>query len=154
MDYNTVGHRYGGKLSEYPKPWILKFGRPESEQREVKIYSNVWGVMQLGNGHHHATITEEDNLILTQDGEKLMWGQPWGWQDAKEMYDTLKGRTADNSDLIRKKDVVKWACEILTEWGVIKNKQYKIRWDLCDDDPMAKPETVTERLRRRIERRF
>lgn len=160
MDYEITGEHYGGQLSEYPKPWILKFGRPESERREVKIYSNVWGMRELGNGHHHATIEEEGNLILTKndDDKTYSWGRPWRWDEDDEMRSALQGRKEFNDDFIRKKDVVKWAITILREWVVIGNKSYKIVWDLCDDDPMAleikKEETVSDLLRKRIERRL
>jgi len=158
MEYEITGERYGGKLSEHPKPWILKFGRKDSERRQVKIHSNVWGIMELGNGHHHVTIEEEGNLILCKndDGKTYLWGKPWHWEDDTEMYQSLKGRRDFNDDFTRKRDVIKWAVDILKEWGVIGNKTYKIDWDLCDDDPMTtqKDETVSDLIRKRIERRM
>jgi hypothetical protein len=72
------------------------------------------------------------------------------------MYQSLKGRRDFNDDFTRKRDVIKWAVDILKEWGVIGNKTYKIDWDLCDDDPMTtqKDETVSDLIRKRIERRM
>jgi hypothetical protein len=148
-DYEVLGSRSGGELSEYLKPWILEYGRKESKPRSVKIYSNVWGVAQLGNGHHHADITEENNSILIKDKEGLWWGRPWRWDEDEEMTNALRGRSERNDDFIYKKDVVKWAVGLLKEWGVLGNKQYKIQWDLCDDDPYAS-QSVADEMRNNL----
>lgn len=149
-----AGHRYGGHLSEYPKPWQLKYGEVWSEPRELKVHSHVWGTSGYslgGNGHHHAEIREDDNLIWVDEGDRGLWGQPWGWKENPEMHQVLKGRYEINVDFIRKKDVIRWAVSILKEWRVLGNKQYKITWDLDDDDPLADVILARE-MRKRAER--
>jgi hypothetical protein len=151
----NAGQRFGGELSEYPKPWRLLFGEAWSEPREIKVYSHVWpvfGVSLGANGHHHVDIREEDNLIWVEENGKGIWGRPWKWDEDKEMRAALKGRWDFNSDLISKREVVKWAVGVLREWGVLRNKNYKIVWDLDEDDPDAVAETATDAMRRRLER--
>ena len=148
---SKAGSRFGGELSEYPKPWRLQYGEVWSERRPIKIYSNVYPVYGYsigGNGHHHVDIKEEDNAIWNVENGEGSWGRPWRWDEDSEMRETLKGRWDINPDLYTKKDVVKWAVGVLREWGVLGDKNYKIEWDLDDDDPNARPE-VGESLRKR-----
>lgn len=147
-----AGMRYGGELSEFPEPWKLQYGEIWSEPRPIKIYSHVFGTSGYslgGNGHHHVDIKEEDNSIWIE--AEGCWGKPWRWNEHREMLRTIKGRYDINTDLFRKKDVVKWAISILKEWGVLGNKKYKITWDLDDDDPLANIILAREMRKRAIE---
>lgn len=146
-----AGMRYGGELSEYPKPWKLQYGEAWSDRRPIKIHSHVWGIGGYslgGNGHHHADINEEDNSIWVEDDGGGCWGRPWRWNEDKEFRQALKGRWDSNVDLVHKKDVVKWAISVLREWGVLGDKEYKITWDLDEDDPLANV-ILAEEMRKR-----
>lgn len=144
---------FGGKLESIPKPWRFELYPLGEGVRRIKIYSNVWDIQRMGNGHQHVDITEEDNLVW--DTNENDWRNPT-WTDHEspyfqEYFDLIKGRTDMNTGFIRKKDVVKWVVKVLIEWGVIGNKHYKIEWDLDDDDPLADVILARE-MRKRAER--
>ena len=150
----------GGDLCNVPKPWKFYFFDANPRPREIKIKSHVYGVYGYslgGNGHHHCDIDEEDNMVwdisLLDDpftsNKNDLWRQPWRWPSDKnmknhelvELHKTLvQGRRESNNDFVTKKKVIKWAVGILKEWGVLKNPNYKVTWDLDDDDPSANEE--------------
>lgn len=156
MGNREIGIQYGGHKVDYTKPYVLRFGGTDSERRQIEVKSTVWETLGSfngigGGGHHHVDIKEEDNYILLRDNtsNKLWWSQPWGWYDDEELRSLLKGRSDFNTELFTKKDVVKWAVEVLRTWGVLGDKRYKIVWVLDNDDPNANPE-LSKLMRRRM----
>jgi hypothetical protein len=133
---------HGGKPSEFKPPYILKYGRPDSEPRTIKVSSTVYplgGVAIGGSGHHHVDIREEENYILREDDGKIVWARPWDdWEnDPYGILYILQGRNSLSYQFTSKDDVVIWANAVLANWGALDNPKYKIVWELDDDDPNA-----------------
>lgn len=154
---------HGGHFKDYPKPYKLRFDGSGNEKRDIKIASRVWGVQDMGNGHHHAHITEENNAILldTNQINKVLnwkdhngdWCEPYRVDYGEPLYEEyeslIHGRRDDNGDYIKADDVKKWAEGVLKEWGVT-DITHTIRWDLDDDDPLADVILAREMRKRNI----
>ncbi len=65
---------YGGKFKDIPLPWKLRTYPQGSQKRRIEISSISWGLNELGNGHHHVTIREENNSIW--DEKENTWREP------------------------------------------------------------------------------
>lgn len=158
----------GGKLSNVPKPWKFYFFDANQRPRQIEITSRVWrrfGFAIGANGHHHCDIKEENNMVwdvtLLNDPYQSNKNDLWRMTGVSSnnfssseynLHKTyIAGRSTTNIDFIRKKDVVKWAVGVLQSWGVLKDKRYKIIWDLDDDDSYA-DETLAREMRKRAER--
>lgn len=145
----------GGELKDVPKPWKFYFD-DTTHIRHIEIKSIVFTVhgYAIGaNGHHHCDIREEDNMVWDisllnnsyQSNKEDLWRKPglnlnhFTHEDFELQHKYIDGRKAMNTNLFTKRDVVKWAVSILREWDVLKNKRYKITWDLDEDDPYANP---------------
>jgi hypothetical protein len=150
---------YGGSLLEVPRPWKFYFFEANEHPREITIRSIVfptYGPSIGAGGHHHCDIDEEDNMVW--DSRENEWRKTvvsltdFSHEEYTLHSEHIKGRDAMNVDLVRKCDVVKWAVGVLQEWGVLKNPNYKIRWDLDDDDPYADQERGRLMRKRAMER--
>lgn len=141
--------RFGGKPEEYPKPWILLYGTNGFAKRPINIKSTVWAIGEMGNGHHHADIREEDNRIWVDSDGEGCWGQPWGYR-ALEEFEELRGRWDMNCEFVKRDDVIKWAKSILEQWGITE-ETYEVIWEVDEDDPLASSVLASE-MRKREER--
>lgn len=96
---------HGGRLEDVPKPWKFELYPLGTKQRRIRIYSHVWDISRMGNGHQHADITEEDNMVW--DSKENCWRDPVSTDENSPYFDEyhklIKGRDTMNIDYIRKK---------------------------------------------------
>jgi len=140
--------RFGGKPEEYPKPWILLYGDDGFSKRPIRVTSTVWRLTEMGNGQHHADISEEDNRIwIDSDGEGC-WGQPWGYRTLEE-FEALRGRWDMNNDFVKREDVIEWAKSLLSQWGITE-ETHEVSWEIDEDDPLASSVLANEMRKRNL----
>jgi hypothetical protein len=139
--------KFTDDITDVDRPLKLKYGRKDSPRRGVSITSTVWPSANGGNGHHHVDIIEESNMAYSTKSES--WVRPIHLPYDSNDASAFIGRSALNSNFGTRKEVVQWSIGILTNWGVLGNKTYKIYWSLDDDDKDFNPELASV-MRKRL----
>lgn len=79
-NYKSQNIRFGGHLSDIPKPHIRMFPNTVGRKRRVNFAVDSWVGMGQGAKHFYVKMRQEDNLIWDEsDG---IWTQAWDDEEA------------------------------------------------------------------------